>query len=284
MYRTLAVAAALWWGLAGWAGPMAGQEPPPEHPPVAAPEPEPEETEEPGAAEAAEAEEDPEPERWSAEVGLSLNGSGGNERLTVITTDVALTHLETTDFELGFRGRARYGRSEGVEVARSVRGSLTGDFGPLRRWSPFVFAAAEHDRFRRVDLRLNSGAGLKRTFWRRGWSEVSLSGAMLYWYETLALPDVPGGAVTHTARWSWRGRARRQVAEGTRVEQVVLFQPGWDRIEDYLLEAQATARVAVSQSLAVTSSFLYQRDSTPAPDVSPDDWSISIGLSVATGW
>jgi hypothetical protein len=224
------------------------------------------------------------PDRWSADLGLSVNGSGGNESLTVMTTDLGLTHLETDRYELGFRGRARYGRSEGTEVARSVRGSLNADFRPAERWSPFLFATAEHDRFRRLDLRLNSGGGVKRTFWRQDWSEVSLSGAVLYSLEDLAVADVEAPGVTHTARWSWRGRARHQVREGTRFEQVLFFMPAWDRVGDYLLEAHTSGRVALTQSLALTTGFLYQRDSTPAPDVSPDDWSVTLGLSVATTW
>jgi hypothetical protein len=224
------------------------------------------------------------PDRWSADLGISVNSAGGNESLTVITTDLGVTHLETTRYELGLRGRARYGRSEGSEVARNLRGSLNADFRPAERWSPFVFATAEHDRFRRLDLRLNTGTGLKHTFWRDGWSEVSMSGAVLYSFEDQAVPDTVGTGVTHTARWSWRGRARRQPREGTRFEQVVFFQPAWNRMGDYLLEAQTSGRIALSEALAFTTSILYQRDNQPPPEVSPDDWSITLGLSVATTW
>lgn len=222
------------------------------------------------------------PDRWKGEVGLSVNGSGGNERLTVITGQLGLAHLETNRYELDFNGRARYGRSEGVEVARSVRGSLSAEFRPAARLSPFLSGTAEHDRFRRVDLRMNTGAGFKHTFWREGWSDVSLSGALLYWYEQLARDDSDGP--THTARWSWRGRARHRLDSGARLEQTVFYQPTWERLDDYVLEAQTTVRLALSQSLSLNSSFLYQRDSTPAPEVAPDDWSIAVGLSLATTW
>ncbi len=33
-----------------------------------------------------------------------------------------------------------------------------------------------------------------------------------------------------------------------------------------------------------TTSLLYERDSTPAPDVKPDDWNIALGFSLATRW
>jgi hypothetical protein len=235
------------------------------------------------AGEVAGAEAEPATERWGAEIGLALNTSGGNEELTVLTTELGLTHLETTAYELTFRGRLRYGQSDGREVARNVRGTLNAELRPGEAWSPFVFATAEHDPFRRLDVRLNSGSGIKRTFWRQGWSDVSLSGAILYEHERIAR-EALAAEITHKARWSLRGRARHRLREGTRVEQVVFYQPAWGRAGDYLLEAQSSGRVALSESLAVTTSFLFQRDSTPPAEVSPDDWSLTIGLSLATGW
>jgi hypothetical protein len=224
-----------------------------------------------------------EADRWGAEVGLSLNSSGGNESLTVVTTELAITHLETATHEISLRGRVRYGRSEGQEVARNLRGSINADLTPARPWSPFLFVTAERDPFRRLDLRLHGGSGVKRTFWRSGWSEASLSGAVLYARDQIRVPDAALD-VNQTARWSWRGRVRHQVREGTRLQQVVFFQPAWDHIGDYQMEAQTTARVSLSQTLALTSNFLFQRDSRPALDVAPDDWALTVGLSLATGW
>jgi hypothetical protein len=255
------LAVALW-----VASPAAGQDPPAEAGPEA------------GEEEAAE-----EPDRWSAEVGLSLNASGGNESLTVLTTELGLTHLERTVYELSVRGRVRYGQSDGAEVARNVRGTIDGELRPGEAWSPFLIVTGEHDPFRRLDARLTGGIGVKRTFWRQGWSDVSLSTALLYEYERVAV-DLAPADITHRARWSWRGRTRHQVREGTRLEQVIFFQPAWNRIEDYLIEARTSGRVALTEALAVTTSLLYQRDSTPPPDVAPDDWSLTVGLSVATGW
>lgn len=225
----------------------------------------------------------PEPDRWGAEAGFSLNGSGGNENLTVLIAELGLTHLETESYELSFDSRFRYGRSEGREVANSVRGSLTADIRPGSGWSPFVFATAEHDLFRKLKIRLSSGTGVKRTLYRRDWDEVSISGAVLYDYEKTRID--PGlDAVTYTGRWSWRGRARHQIRDGTRFEQVAYFLPAWNEFSDYLLEARSSGRVALTRALAVTATAIYERDSTPAPEVGPDDWSIAVGLSLATAW
>lgn len=225
-----------------------------------------------------------EPDRWGSQVGLSLNSSGGNEQLTILTTDLSLTHLQTESYELELETRFRYGRSDGDEVAQNLWGSLNADIRPAEAWSPFLFVTAEQDPFKRLDVRLNGGAGVKRTFYQDGWDEVSLSAAGLYSYENLEVADSLGDGNTETARWSLRTRGRHEVRDGTRFEQTVFFQPAWTELDDYLLEARTTGRVAVTQSVALTTTLTYQRDSTPAPEVGPEDWSVAVGLSLANTW
>ncbi|NIP78861.1 MAG: DUF481 domain-containing protein, partial [Gemmatimonadetes bacterium] len=146
------------------------------------------------------------------------------------STEIGLTRLETSAYELSLDGRFRYGRSEGEDVAQNLQGTLTFDVWPEARWSPFLFATGEQDPFRKLDLRLNGGAGLKHTFWRDDWDEVSLSGAVLYSYENLEVADTLGDGITRMALWSWRVRGRRELSEGSRLEQVVFYQPAWNAL------------------------------------------------------
>lgn len=236
------------------------------------------------AASAQAPEEPEEPESWNAEAGLSLNSSGGNEDLTVFTTNAAISHLQTDIFELGLSARFRYGRSEGEKVAENIRSEMNFDLWPQARWSPFLFATVEKDPFKRLDARLNGGAGAKRTFLQDGWTEVSVSGAALYSYENLAVHDSLGTGISQTARWSWRVRGRKEFGSSSRLEQTVFYQPAWNEFSDYQLESITSARFALSDQLAITTTLLYQRDSTPAPDVKPDDYSIAVGLSMSTQW
>lgn len=224
------------------------------------------------------------PNRWSTEAGLALQSSGGNESLTVFTTNLGLSHLRTDVFELSLDTRFRYGESEGERVAENLHGEANFDLWPEATWSPFLFATAEQDPIKRLDARFNGGAGAKRTFWQNGWSEVSLSGAVLYSYENLEVPDSLGTGVTQTARWSWRVRGRKEIGASSRLEQTVFFQPAWNDLDDYQLESTTAVRVALSERLSYTTTILYQRDNTPAPDVKPDDYSISVGLSLSTQW
>jgi hypothetical protein len=222
--------------------------------------------------------------RWGAEIGFTLNTSGGNEDLTVLATDIGITHLDSAQYELDAGAHLRYGQSEGKDVAQNLRGNVSVDVWPRATWSPFVFADAESDPFKRLDLRLNAGAGVKHTFHQDGWDEVSLSGAVLYSRESLEVPDTLGDGVTRTARWSWRGRGRFELGEGRRIEQLVFYQPAWNELEDYLLYVVTSGRWAISSHLAFTTVIRYDRDSTPAPEVEADDWSVAVGLSLATRW
>lgn len=224
------------------------------------------------------------PEHWAAEVGFSLNTSGGNEQLTVLTSQVGLSHLETSSYEASIGGRLRYGRSEGEKVAQNLRGNTTLDLWPESRFTPFLFATAENDPFKKLRARLNSGSGVKQTYWRDGWSEVSASGALLYSYENIRVDEPLGARVKHNARWSWRSRARKQIGDGRRVEHVIFFQPVWDQLGDYLLESETSARWSLTRTLAFTTTLLYERDSTPAEGVGANDWSLAVGLTAATRW
>ena len=223
------------------------------------------------------------PDRWGLTAALALNASGGNESLAVLTSSVGITHLEKDRFELGINGAFRYGRSEGEEVARNARAVINFDFRPRGGWTPFLFASGENDPFRKLDLRFNGGAGVKRTFWQEDWSEVSLSLAGLYSHEMLDL--APGSdPVTRTARWSWRARARRQLGERSRVEQVVFWQPELSHGSDYLVESVSSLRVGLTRQLALDIGFRYERDNTPAPEVAPDDWALTTGVNLTTRW
>jgi hypothetical protein len=221
---------------------------------------------------------------WSAETGLSLQASGGNENLTVFTTSVGLTRLQTDVYEADFSGRLRYGETGGRKEAHNLRGDLSFDLWPEAAWSPFLFTTGEQDPIKKLELRLNGGFGAKHTFWEEGWNEVSLSGAVLYSYENLEVADSLGNGVTQTARWSWRVRGRREIGAASRLEQTIFFQPAWDQLKDYQLESITTVRVALSERLSYTTTLLYQRDNTPAPEVKPDDYSLTVGLSMATQW
>lgn len=223
-------------------------------------------------------------ERWGYELNLALTSVGGNEDLTVLTTEMRLTRLETDAFELELTGRVRYGRSQGQEVSRNLLGSVKLDLVPEQPWTPFIFSTVEHDRFRKLDLRVNSGGGVKYNVWRSPIAELSTSLAALHSHENFVADPALPAAPVNRARWSLRVRGFRALNDALRVEHLSFYQPVWDQAGDYLFSSRSSARLQLTTALAFGISYLFERDSTPPPEVEPDDHVFQVDANFRTRW
>ena len=218
-----------------------------------------------------------EPDLWKLLVDATYSGSAGNQNLSFFDGGVRVTRLEPEAVEFELNARGRTGSDDGERVAESYMASLKADAFPDERWSPFVFGSAERDRFKELDLRTNAGGGVKYTFLRAEDTEVSLSLALLHSREDLRLAALP----TQTdGRMSLRFKGAHELREGVRVENVTFYQPVWDVFDDYVAQSESILAVQVLSMLAVTASYVYQRDSTPPPDVEPDDHHLKIGIQL----
>jgi putative salt-induced outer membrane protein YdiY len=218
-----------------------------------------------------------EPDLWRVLLDIAYSGSSGNQNLSFLDAGMGVTRLETdiAEFELTARGRS--GTDDGVRVAESYMASLRADAFPLERWSPFVFASAERDRFKQLDLRTNAGGGIKYTFLREEDTEVSISLAALHNREDFRIPDEP---TLTDGRLSWRFKGDHELREGVRVQNVSFYQPVWDGFDDYTIQSESRLAVQVFSMLAVSASYVYQRDSTPPTDVLPDDHHVKLGVQL----
>ena len=218
-----------------------------------------------------------EPDLWRLLMDIAYSGSAGNQNLSFFDGGVRVTRIEPGAVELELNARGRSGTDDGVRVAESYMTSLRADAFPEARWSPFVFGSAERDRFRQLDLRTNAGGGVKYTFVRAEDTEVSLSLAVLHNREDFRLADQP---VQSDARLSWRFKGADELREGVRVENVSFYQPVGDAFDDYLLQSENILAVQVFSMIAVTASYVYQRDSTPPPEVESDDHHVKVGVQI----
>lgn len=230
-----------------------------------------------GAVHAQESEQADGPDLWSVLLDATYSGSSGNQNLSFFDVGTRIKRLETDIVELELAARGRSGTDDGVRVAESYMASLKADAMPEQRVSPFVFASAERDRFKQLDLRTNAGGGVKYTFVRAEDTEVSLSLAVLHNREDFRIADLP---TQSDGRLSWRFKGAHELREGVRVENVSFYQPVWDRAGDYLMQSESVVAVQVFSMLALTTSYVYQRDSTPPPDVEPDDHHLKLGVQL----
>ena len=235
----------------------------------------------PAFAQDADAEEPP--ERWEVAAELSFTDQSGNESLRLLTTGLNLTHLEQDRFELDVNLQSRYGEDEEKVIARHHYGSVGFDFAPRGAWSPFLFADAEHDRFKRLDLRASGGAGAKYTFYDppNNDSRASLSLALLYSYENQSAPTgEPEPDPSQLARLSLRLKGEQELRDGVKLTHLSFVQPATNEFADYLLRTETGIKTSLSERLALSVVYQTNRDNRPPDGVQPDDRVLKTGLII----
>lgn len=218
-------------------------------------------------------------DRWAAAAELSMTAASGNQEMTVVATSFTLRHLRQELFDFQLKLQARYGSSRGEQVVENYQGTFNFDIGPRHRWSPFIYSTAEHDPFKRLDIRVNSGAGAKYRLYRtedRG--EASLSLAMLHSYE--ALSSGTATPTKNTARWSVRLTGTRKLRDGVTLSSEALYEPVVDDVGDYLLTFDAGLKVLVTQHIALSVTHEYNQDTTPAEGVGEIDRLLKAGIII----
>lgn len=237
----------------------------------------------PGSALAAQ-DADEEADRFKTTLDLAFTNASGNQSVTLLTSDLGFTHLQPERYELESGAAVRFGKTDGEKVTENYKGQVDFALTPDERWSPFLFGEVEHDPFKRLDIRSNTGAGARYRFWQTERGEGSLSGAVLYSYENFEPdPEVADSLFDESqsnARLSWRLKGEQQVTETTTLEHVTFYQPVYDAWDDYLLSVTNTARVRVTSAVALVVSYLYERNSTPPLGVGRDDRLLTTGISI----
>jgi len=223
-------------------------------------------------------EQEPAPDRWAAAVDLGFASSTGNSDLTSLTTGIRLKHLQTRLFKLEWSVTFRYGESRGEVVARNLQSKLDFDMGPAARVSPFVFASAERDPFRKLDLRARTGSGVKYTFYRETPGEASLRIAAQYSRENFTA-DAGQDPRTDGA-WSVELKGNRGLGEAVKLENTTTFTPVFDDFADYNLDIASKVSSQIFKHLALTLTHAYSYDSTPAEGVGRTDQRFQAGLTI----
>lgn len=213
------------------------------------------------------------PDVWNFGADLALTATSGNQDFVVFSAGTQLKHLQVEKYEFEIDTQARYGRSDGTEIARKLQGSVKFDLHPEARWSPFFFMQAEHDPIRSLSLRTQGGAGAKYTMVDDATAELSISVAALYDRERIV--DTPAKTA---ARWSWRGKGEREFSDKLRLSNTTFYQPVWDRAGDYLLTTRTALTTRMTEHLSLSVTHLYERDSTPPVDIRPADQTFTVGL------
>lgn len=237
----------------------------------------------PAPLSAQEANEDAAPDRWKIAAELSYTDQSGNESLRLLTTGLNLSHLEPERYELDVTLQSRYGEDDRRVIARNHYGAASFDFSPQATISPFLFADAENDRFRRLDLRASGGAGAKYNFYRPPDTDnrASASLALLYSYENRSAPaGEPEPDARQFARLSLRLKGAQELRDGVELVHVSFLQPVLNEVEDYLLRTETGIKTSLTDRLALSVVYQTSRDSRPPAGVEADDRILKTGLII----
>lgn len=224
-------------------------------------------------------------DRWKISAELSFTDQSGNQVLRLLTGGLNVSHLQREEYRLDGSVESHYGRSDDELVALSHAASLAFDLRPESSWSPFLFVDGERNEFKRLDLRLSTGAGVKHTFLRSGFEDTSLSLAILHSYERVGQGRTePGIArtglvdVEHSARWSWRAKTSHELRDGLTLGHVTFYQPLWGEMANYLLRSDTELKILLTERLALSVSYQLKRDARPPEGVEPNDRLLKTGL------
>lgn len=216
------------------------------------------------------------PDRWAAALDLGFNAATGNSRLAVLSTTLRVRRLETQTVELEWSATYRYGESRGRVMARNASTTLSMDLTPRARVSPFAFTTVERDPFRRLEVRSNTGSGVKYTLRRAPTGNASLSIAALHSYEQFTTDD----PIRRDARWSVRGRFDQRLGRSVRIESTSFYKPLWDHGSDYNVQVLSKLSSKISERLALTLTHEYLYDSTPPGGVAREDQRFQAGATI----
>jgi hypothetical protein len=226
----------------------------------------------------------PAPDRWDLSTEVGLTDQSGNRVLRLFTGALKFAHREKKKYRLDGRIQSRYGKSEGEVVARSSYGSLAFELHPDGHWSPFLSAESERDPIKRLDLRVNGGAGATYSpFREKNVRTATMSVGLLYSYENLSSKDEtsPEPDPRFLARWNIKAQGQQKLESSAVTLNVLsLFQPAWGDMDDYLLRTEAGAKVSLTKRLALSIEYQLNRNAQPPSGVEPNDRLLKTGFVV----
>ncbi len=200
--------------------------------------------------------------RWSGTA--QLNGSllFGETEQRAFGTRTSLVRADSL-LEFSASLQTLYGEASLVDEPRRVvkrlwLGSITADWRPEARWSPFLLATLESSLEKRLARRYNTGVGVKYTALRTEDHEVSVSVALL---DERVTPDAADAVTSRLTRWSSRLRIRRNFSDRTRLSHITFWRPSAAAIDQFVVQSSTELAVGLSRRTALTVSFLDNYDS-----------------------
>lgn len=218
-----------------------------------------------------------EPDGFQFEVTQFFQGKGGNENKVTFESEVGLTFVGFPHTVL-LTGSVEYAEVDKRVDTQKGFAHLRYVWSGLDPFGLFGFLQADHDRFRRLELRLLAGGGPACRFFRTKHAEWN--GGLAAMFESEQLRRDVFDEQGQTARLSAYWTQAYTVAKRLTASNVTFAQPEVKEFTDFRLLNVTKVRVEITNHLFLVLSGRILYDSKPPLLVKEVDWRVSQGLEL----
>ena len=206
------------------------------------------------------------------ELGLALN-DGTSDTLDV---NVALASIRETDLDrLGLLLRGAYGEADDDETSQKVLGEAryNRDITRLYYWN--LLGSIEHDKFRDINIRTQTGPGLGVHVVRNDPTFLDLEAGIVYIHT-----DFDGSDSEDQIHWRFADVFRTEFSETTSFKQLLEWLPQFDDFGEYLLRFESVLSVAMTEAMSLNLRLVDDYDSDPPEELEKNN----LALYATLGW
>lgn len=172
-----------------------------------------------------------------------------------------------------------YGESKGKKDANDLSATFTTDLFYKNKWSPFILQYTEYNFGSGIDIRSQSGAGIKYVFIEDPDHRSSVSVAGIYDYTNLA--DKPGNFNNSTTRLSLRLRTR-QIAFDDKLQFsfTAYYQPSLNNFKNVIIRFETNLKIPLSKHFSINSTYRFVEDDVVSVGRKRVDTKVTFGVGI----
>lgn len=149
-----------------------------------------------------------------------------------------------------------YGENKGLKDDNDIMASFTADLYYKNKVSPFILQYLNYSFAKGIDLRSQSGGGVKYVPIENKKNKTSISMALIYDYENLA--DKPGNFDQDKLRLSFRLKTVQNLLKERLIFTLVaFFQPDISQISSANFWINNNLHIPVHENISFTANYLY---------------------------
>jgi len=153
-------------------------------------------------------------------------------------------------------GSIGYGENKGRKDENEIIAAFTADLFYENKFSPFILQYLNYSFAKGIDLRSQSGGGIKYVPIKNEKNKTSISAALIYDYENLT--SKPGNFDQDKLRFSFRLKTKQDLfKEHLIFTMVAFFQPDISQVSSANFWIDSNLKVPVHKKISFTVNYLY---------------------------